>query len=117
MAVASDRAHSYTSCPLRSDPGPVDNAPFAEALPSDPRAFGSMCSGEAASTSACPPVGLTTGSNFGCVPFPGAGGEEGGEACWPESQGMRCFFGVPPNAPAIWTTRPDLSPVPAERRG
>jgi hypothetical protein len=106
MKPASGRCSSLYTCPLQSDPGAQDLAPFADAPPADPRAFASMCGGgdDDADRGRCPPVRLDTGSGLGCAP---------GKAspCWPRSQTTECFFGAPPDAPAIWSTRPDLVPL------
>lgn len=102
MKLAPGRCSSLYTCPLHSDPGAQDLAPFADAPPADPRAFASMCGD--ADRGGCPPVRLDAGSGPGCAP---------GKAspCWPRSRNMECFFGVPLDAPAIWSTRPDLVPL------
>jgi hypothetical protein len=97
-------AHSFVTCPLHSDPGPIDDAPFAEVPLSDTMAFVSMCAGTPASSLGCPPTRLQGGSGLGCASWDSG-------PCWKESPDMRCFFGVPPGAPAIWTTIPDLVPL------
>ena len=96
--------HSFVSCPLHSDPGPIDDAPFADVPLSDTRAFASMCAGTPASSLGCPPTRLQGGDGLGC-----SAGQNG--PCWQESPSMTCFFGVLPGSPAIWTTRPDLIPL------
>lgn len=97
-------SHSFTHCPLHSDPGAVEAAPFANTPPSDPRAFVSMCDNPPGGREGCPPVGLCSGSGLGC-----ASGGEG--PCYDASPSMYCFFGVPPDAPAIWTSLPELRPL------
>ena len=97
-------SHSFISCDLHSDPGPIDEAPFANVPKSDTRFFGPMCLGTPSSSLGCPPVALQGGSNYGCAP-----GHQ--EACWDKSPDMTCFFGVPPGAPAIWTTVPGATPL------
>jgi len=99
-------SHSFVACPLYSDPGAVNEAPFADAPASDNRFFGSMCSSADSFSRGCPPPALRGGSNFGCAP----GREEG---CWGPSADMTCSFGAPPGAPAIWTTTPGLAPLHA----
>jgi len=96
--------HSFTTCPLRSDPGPIEQAPFSNAPVGDTMAFVSMCAGTPPFSLGCPPTLLQGGSGLGCASW-------GSGPCWPESPSMECFFGVPPGAPAVWVTRPDLVPL------
>ena len=90
--------HPFTSCELHSDPGPIDEAPFAEASPSDTRFFGPMCVDVPSQSLGCPPVALQGGSNYGCAP-----GRP--DVCWGRSLAAP-FFAAPPDAPAIWTSIP-----------
>lgn len=97
-------SHSFVACSLHSDPGSIDEAPFADVQMSDTRFFGPMCTSTSSFSLGCPPPALQGGSNYGCAP-----GRQG--TCWGPSPDMTCFFGVPPGAPAIWTTIPGAVPL------